>query len=70
MLWPTIYCTQYRIGKCLHPAAPKEMSFFGKNYPYCIEALPFDPKDNRIGTINRCKVKIPYQKPGWPPGSL
>lgn len=66
MKWPNICCTQYNLGRCVHPAAPTK-TWFNREI-YCIEVMPHDTKDSRIGTINKCKVKIPYPNPRFPEG--
>lgn len=60
-----ICCTQYNNGKCIHPSVQKNR--FGRDKS-CIEVYPLDVKDPRVGLVSKCKIRVPFERPSFPPG--
>ena len=60
-----ICCTQYVNEGCIHPSVPKDR--FGRNTA-CIEVFPLKSGDPRIGVVDKCKIRVPFQRPNPPPG--
>lgn len=59
-----VCCTQYKDGDCLHPAVPR--GIFDGNAG-CVHVYPIRHKDPRIGIINVCKIRVPFERPNPPP---
>lgn len=59
-----VCCTQYVNGRCIHPSVPKIR--FGRNIA-CIEVFPLKSADLRIGTVDKCKIRVPFERPNPPP---